>query len=45
LGADIGDAISIGHNLKHLNYQRTLTLSKKRLQDLPKKVLGLLTAA
>ena len=44
LGADIGDAISIGHNLKHLNYQRTLTLSKKRLQDLPKKVLGLLTA-
>jgi hypothetical protein len=44
LGADIGDAIGIGHNLKYLNYQRILTLSKKRLQDLPKKVLGLLTA-
>jgi len=43
LGADLGDAIGIGHNLKYLNYQRTLTLSKKRLQDLPKKVLGLLT--
>ena len=44
LGADIGDAIGIGYNLKYLNYQRILTLSKKRLQDLPKKVLGLLTA-
>lgn len=43
LGADLGDAIGIGHNLKYLHYQRTLTLSKKRLQDLPKKVLGLLT--
>lgn len=43
LGSDIGDAIGIGHNLKYLNYQRILTLSKKRLQDLPKKVLGLLT--
>ncbi len=43
LGTDLGDAIGIGHNLKYLNYQRTLTLSKKRLQDLPKKVLGLLT--
>ncbi len=43
LGADLGDAIGIGHNLKYLNYQRILTLSKKRLQDLPKKVLGLLT--
>jgi hypothetical protein len=44
LGSDLGDAIGIGHNLKYLNYQRILTLSKKRLQDLPKKVLGLLTA-
>jgi hypothetical protein len=43
LGADMGDAIGIAHNLKYLNYQRILTLSKKRLQDLPKKVLGLLT--
>jgi hypothetical protein len=43
LGSDINDAIGIGYNLKYLNYQKTLTLSKKRLQDLPKKVLGLLT--
>ncbi|VFJ12869.1 VWA domain-containing protein [Candidatus Nitrosocosmicus franklandus] len=43
LGADMADAVGIGHNLTYLNYQRTLTLSKKRLQDLPKKVLGLLT--
>jgi hypothetical protein len=43
LGADLGDAIGIAYNLKYLNYQRILTLSKKRLQDLPKKVLGLLT--
>lgn len=43
LGSDINDAVGIGYNLKYLNYQKTLTLSKKRLQDLPKKVLGLLT--
>jgi len=43
LGSDINDAIGIGYNLKYLNYQKTLTLSKRRLQDLPKKVLGLLT--
>lgn len=42
LGADVGDALGIGDNLRYLNYQKTLTLSKKRLQDLPKKVLGLL---
>ena len=43
LGSDINDAIGIGYNLKYLNYEKTLSLSKKRLQDLPKKVLGLLT--
>jgi hypothetical protein len=43
LGVDMNDAIGIGYNLKYLNYEKTLTLSKKRLQDLPKKVLGLLT--
>lgn len=43
LGADVSDAIGIGYNLKYLNYEKILTLSKKRLQDLPKKVLGLLT--
>lgn len=43
LGVDLNDAIGIGYNLKYLNYEKTLTLSKKRLQDLPKKVLGLLT--
>ena len=43
LGLDINDAIGIGYNLKYLNYEKTLSLSKKRLQDLPKKVIGLLT--
>ncbi len=43
LGSDINDAVGIGYNLKYLNYEKTLSLSKKRLQDLPKKVLGLLT--
>ena len=43
LGSDINDAIGIGYNLKYLNYEKTLSLSKKRLQDLPKKVLRLLT--
>ncbi len=43
LGSDINDAIGIGYNLKYLNYEKTLSLSKKRLQDLPKKVLGLLS--
>ncbi|MDQ4073077.1 MAG: VWA domain-containing protein [Thermoproteota archaeon] len=42
LGTDVNDAIGIGYNLKYLNYEKTLSLSKKRLQDLPKKVLGLL---
>jgi uncharacterized protein YegL len=42
LGSDINDAIGIGYNLKYLNYEKALSLSKKRLQDLPKKVLGLL---
>ena len=37
LGVDINDAIGIGYNLKYLNYEKTLSLSKKRLQDLPKK--------
>jgi hypothetical protein len=42
LGNDTNDAIGIGQNLKYLDYVKTLTLSKKRLQDMPKKVLGLL---
>lgn len=42
LGSDVNDAIGIGYNLKYLNYEKALSLSKKRLQDLPKKVLGLL---
>lgn len=43
LGSDINDSINIGYNLRYLNYEKTLSLSKKRLQDLPKKVLNLLT--
>ncbi|MGN6348710.1 MAG: vWA domain-containing protein [Candidatus Nitrosocosmicus sp.] len=42
LGSDVNDAVGIGHNLKYLDYEKALSLSKKRLQDLPKKVLGLL---
>jgi hypothetical protein len=42
LGSDVNDAVGIGHNLKYLEYEKALSLSKKRLQDLPKKVLGLL---
>lgn len=43
LGSDLNDAFEIWNNLKYLNYEKILTLSKRRLQDLPKKVLGLLT--
>ncbi len=43
LGVDTNDSINIGYNLRYLNYEKTLSLSKKRLQDLPKKVLNLLT--
>jgi hypothetical protein len=40
VGRNLNDAVGIGLNLKHLNYERTLAVS--RLQDMPKKVIGLL---
>jgi Mg-chelatase subunit ChlD len=40
VGRSLNDAVGIGHNLKYLNYERTLSVS--RLQDMPKKVIGLL---
>ena len=40
VGRNLNDAVGIGLNLKYLNYERTLAVS--RLQDMPKKVIGLL---
>lgn len=40
LGKNFNDAISIGHNLKYLTYERSLAVS--RLEDIPKKVIYLL---
>lgn len=40
VGRNLNDAVGIGHNLKYLNYERALAVS--RLQDMPKKVIGLL---
>jgi nitric oxide reductase activation protein len=36
----LNDAVGIGHNLKYLNYEKILAVS--RLQDMPKKVIKLL---
>ena len=40
VGRHLNDAVGIGHNLKYLNYERILAVS--RLQDMPKKVIKLL---
>jgi hypothetical protein len=40
VGRNLSDAISIGNNLKYLNYERSLAVS--RLQDIPKKIINLL---
>lgn len=40
VGRNVNDAVGIGHNLKHLNYERAISVS--RLQDIPKKVIKLL---
>jgi hypothetical protein len=40
VGRNLSDAISIGNNLKYLNYERSLAVS--RLQDMPKKIINLL---
>jgi hypothetical protein len=40
VGRNLNDAVGIGQNLKYLNYEKTLSVS--RLQDMPKKVIKLL---
>ena len=40
LGRSLNDSLEIGNNLKYLGYERSLAVS--RLQDIPKKVIGLL---
>ena len=40
VGRHLNDAVEIGHNLKYLNYEKILAVS--RLQDMPKKVIKLL---
>ena len=40
VGRNVNDAVGIGHNLKYLNYERAISVS--RLQDMPKKVIRLL---
>jgi hypothetical protein len=42
VGRHLNDAVGIGHNLKYLNYEKILAVS--RLQDMPKKVIKLLRA-
>jgi hypothetical protein len=39
LGKDLHDLINIGHNLKYLNYNKTIA---SRVEDIPKKVIKLL---
>ncbi|HET9808004.1 MAG TPA: VWA domain-containing protein [Nitrososphaeraceae archaeon] len=39
LGKNLNDLINIGHNLKYLNYNKTLA---SRVEDIPKKVINLL---
>src|SRR5918993_1330619 len=39
LGKDLNDLINIGHNLKYLNYNKTIA---SRVEDIPKKVINLL---
>jgi hypothetical protein len=40
LGKNINSAVNIGQNLKDLEFEKTLAVS--RLQDIPRKVLSLL---
>ena len=40
LGRNLNDSVGIGHNLKYLNYERAISVS--RLHDMPKKVIKLL---
>jgi hypothetical protein len=40
VGRNLNDAVGIGQNLKYLNYEKAISVS--RLQDMPKKVIKLL---
>jgi hypothetical protein len=40
VGRNVNDSVGIGHNLKYLNYEKAISVS--RLQDMPKKVIKLL---
>jgi hypothetical protein len=40
LGRNVNDAVGIGQNLKYLNYEKAISVS--RLQDMPKRVIKLL---
>jgi hypothetical protein len=42
VGRNINDSVGIGHNLKYLNYEKAVSVS--RLQDMPKRVIKLLQA-
>jgi hypothetical protein len=43
VGRTLNDSVSIGHNLKYLDYERAISVS--RLQDIPKKVIKLLRSS
>jgi nitric oxide reductase activation protein len=40
VGRNVHDSVGIGHNLKYLDYEKAISVS--RLQDIPKKVIKLL---
>jgi hypothetical protein len=40
VGRNLNESVGIAHNLRYLDYQKTLAVS--RLQDIPKKVINLL---
>ena len=40
VGRNINDSVGIGHNLKYLNFEKILAVS--RLPEMPKKVIKLL---
>lgn len=42
VGRNVSDSVGIGHNLKYLNYEKAISVS--RLQDIPKRVIKLLRA-
>jgi hypothetical protein len=43
VGRNLHDSVGIGHNLKYLDYEKAISVS--RLQDIPKKVIKLLRSS